>query len=407
MQKTKLDCIYFPFSRLLDGTTLKHLLLVFDSITFLDEVESQWRRVLLDKMQQDSGLFATFEELADDYEMLESSGAVLVRNPRELTAIGSRSVAISTIADLADRNFVNLASAPQRFGLPARLIRHSDPQLTGRPTWQVFESKLAEPLRVDPTFFLDSTWSDHVIYEGDSLQSWSLTYEAGCASVLNYYLEAAEEMALAPVTTSELHHRLVLRKIKRMAESGSDQNSLDDDIRHRCRTILSQGEILNLFGELFPKESLRNISFAEIVRFREETAEQRHGFLTNIHDIIRVIDADVSSASYDRQVALAVQDMDKKLHAIQADLSKVRDRMLPTVGDAVMYGAAGSGALGALATFLGGLSPAGVVAASSLAVGGALLSQASKLWAERRSLLRSQESGVSYLLSVSNLKGIK
>ncbi len=212
-------------------------------------------------------------------------------------------------------------------------------------------------------------------------------------------------MALTPVTSSELHHRLVLRKIKRTA-SGSDQSSLDSDIRRRCQTVLSQGEILGLFGELFPRESLRNVPFAEVVRFREETIEQRHRFLANIRNTIRVIDTDVSSASYDREVALAVQDMGKQLRAIQADLSKVRDRLLPTVGDAVMYGAAGSGALGALATFLGGLSPAGLAVASSVAIGGALMSQASKIWAERRGMLRSQESGVSYLLSVSHLKGM-
>jgi hypothetical protein len=85
VQKANLDCLYYPFSRLLDATTLKHLLLVFDSITFLDEISSRhWRRELLDQMRQDSPLFATFDELADDYEMLEDSGAVRVTDPQEL-----------------------------------------------------------------------------------------------------------------------------------------------------------------------------------------------------------------------------------------------------------------------------------------------------------------------------------
>jgi hypothetical protein len=363
--------------------------------------------VLLDEMLQSSTLFATFKELAEDYEMLEVSGAVVVRNPHDLAVKGSRSVAIATLADLADTRFVSLASMPQRFDLPALSAGTLDPRMSSRPTWQVFQGKLVEPLRVDPLFTSDSLWASNVISEGDRNYSWWLTYEAGCASVLNFYLEAADEMALTPVTSSELHHRLVLRKIKRTAEAGSDQSSLDDDIRLRCQTILSQGEILRLFGELFPTESLRNVSFAEIVRFRDETTEQRHRFPAEISNTIRVIDANVSSASYDREVALAVQDMGKNLRAVQTDLSKARDRLLPTVGDAVMYGAAGSGALGALATFIGGLSPAGLVAASSVAIGGALLSQASKLWAQQRALLRSQESSVSYLLSVSDLKGMK
>lgn len=40
----QLNCLYYPFSRLLDSATLKYLLLVFDSITFVDEAENEeWR----------------------------------------------------------------------------------------------------------------------------------------------------------------------------------------------------------------------------------------------------------------------------------------------------------------------------------------------------------------------------
>jgi hypothetical protein len=410
MQNTKLDCIYYPFSRLLDPTTLKHLLLIFDSVTFLDEAESpQWRRALLEEMRSDSPIFATFEELADDYDMLEESGTVLVRSPHVLASKESRSVAIATIADLTDASYVKLASAPQRFGLPAQLTRGIDLQLPPRPTWQVFQGKLAEHLHADPSFANDARWRSHIIRQGDEVEAWALTYEAGSASVLNYYLEVAEELSLTPVTSSELHHRLVLRKVKRMAEFGSDQNSLESDIRQRCRAVLGQGEILSLFSSLFPRASLKDVSFAEIVRFREETSESRHRFLERINGTLRVIDADVSTASYDREVALAVQDMGNQMRRIQQDLSVARDRLLPSTGEAVMYGTAGSGALGALATFLGGLSPAGLVAASSLAVGlsGALLVQASKAWAARRSTLRSQDSSVTYLLSISGLSGKK
>src|SRR5713226_7294805 len=99
LQTTKLDCIYYPFSRLLDATILKHLLLTFDSVTFLDEAESpEWRRALLEQMRSDSSAFAVFEELADDYDMLQETGAILIRSPREVAAKASQAAALATIA---------------------------------------------------------------------------------------------------------------------------------------------------------------------------------------------------------------------------------------------------------------------------------------------------------------------
>jgi hypothetical protein len=330
-------------------------------------------------------------------------GAVLIRNPQGIGTGGSWTVAAAAIGDLEDANFVSLAAAPQRFGLPSRMIRSSGSSDLLVPSWQVFEGKLVEPLRSDPLFTSDPRWASQILHEGDSYQSWSLTYQAGCASVLNYYLAAADELALTPVTSSELHHRLVLQKVKRAAAAGSDQSYLDTDVRHRCRTVLGQGEILMLLGNLFPKETLSNVSFAEIVRFRAETVQQRHEFLASIENTLRVIDEDVSKASYDGAVARAVEDLGKQLRSVQGELSKARDRLLPTIGDAIMYGAAGTGALGALATFLGGLQPGGLVAASALAVSGALASQLAKHRADRRGIVHSQESSVSYLLSISAL----
>ncbi len=76
----QLNSLYYPFSRLLDDSTLKYLLLVFDSVTFIDEAESaEWRKILLQNMSKiDSPIFSTFEKLADDYDMLSGTGAVQV-----------------------------------------------------------------------------------------------------------------------------------------------------------------------------------------------------------------------------------------------------------------------------------------------------------------------------------------
>jgi hypothetical protein len=376
--------------------------LIFDSVVFLDEAESGWRRVLLRDMSRDSPKYGAYAKIADDCEMLMEYGALRRIDPQDLTTTRSMQVAVSTLADLSDDAFVKMASQPGKYGLPYRSLQSGD--MKGRPTWQAFQNKIALPLRGDVEFRDNRLWRSHVLTPGDDVHSWSLSYEAGSATVVNYYLEASQELGLAPVTTSELHHRLVLRKVKRAFREGGDGvGLLDGEERQRCRAILEQGELLRLFGGIFPPQLLDRIRFSDIVEFRNETQEQRHAFLREIREVIRTVDGDCSQASYDRDVAKAVQEMGQRFRGLQGELLSARDRMIPSVADVGMYGVAGSGTIGALATFLGGLSSAGVVAASALTLGGALASKACGLWVDRRRLLRKEQPGVSYLLSVSKL----
>ena len=404
VHSTTLNCLYYPFSRLLDPNQLKHALLTFDSVTFLDEAENDWRAVLLHQMEGEAALFARYAELAADYDELMNSGAVRCIDPKTLSAAHSTQVAIATLADLKDRKFVELASQPQKHGLPSRTL--STGSNSSRPTWQVFQGKLASPLRLNPDLTSDTVWSSHVLIPGDEAYSWTLSYEAGSAAVLNYYFEAAQELGLTPSTSSTLHHHLLLRKLKRtLQEDGEGISLLDEDMRYRCRRTLGHGEILRLLGNLFPATLLQRATFRDILKFRTETVDQRRQFLVEVDEVVRTIDGDPSQAAYDKDVALAIQEMGRRFLVLQAELSGIRDRVLPSMAEGGMYSVAGGGALGALATFLGGLSTGGVVAASALTIGGTLALKASTMWTERRQTLRKEQSGVSYLLAISKMLG--
>jgi hypothetical protein len=176
---SKLDCLYYPFSRLLDSNTLKYLLLVFDSISFLDEArDSTWRRLLLKQMQQTSPFFGRFEALADEYRMLEESGVLRILNPRALTAPDSDMVAMAVLTDLEDRDLLEIASRPDRYGLPFLPHDFHTSTQPPRPTWQIFQSKIPSALRGGNKMAAASAWMPHVLHRGDALQSWSLSYEA-------------------------------------------------------------------------------------------------------------------------------------------------------------------------------------------------------------------------------------
>lgn len=402
----QLNSLYYPFSRLLDDSTLKYLLLVFDSVTFIDEAESaEWRKILLERMSRiDSPIFSSFEKFADDYDMLSDTGAVQIINPQQLQARHSQEVALATKADLSDSKFVEIASNPSFFGLAARPFGKYGGQPANKPTWQVFKGKIASPLLSDNQFTDDEAWASHILVPGDNHYSWTLSYEAGSAAVTNFYLESAQELQLTPVTTSQLHHELVLRKLKRVFAEGDNKINLIDDIqRKRFRAVLGQGEIIRLLGELYPAAGLNRVSFSEIVKFRKETMELRHKFIQEVDELLRVVDSDPTSITYDKDVIEAVKSIKSDFIKLESDLVSARDKILPAFTEALLYGAAGGGAYSAFISFLGGLSPSSVVAASALTVSGAFLVKAIEIWNEKKKTMRNQTSSVSYLTKVSQL----
>ncbi len=174
----QINSLYYPFSRLLDSETLKYLLLVFDTITFLDEAENaEWRRILLRNMADlDSPVFSSFEKLADDYDMLAETGAVQIINPQILKAVDSYEVALATKADLSDTKFVKMASHPSVYGLVARPFGLYDGEPANRPTWQSFKGKIARPLLTEDEFVGDNEWTSHILVPGDDNYSWTLSY---------------------------------------------------------------------------------------------------------------------------------------------------------------------------------------------------------------------------------------
>ena len=402
----QLNSLYYPFSRLLDDSTLKYLLLVFDSVTFIDEAESaEWRKVLLEEMSQiDDPIFSSFEKLADDYDMLSETGVIQIIDPKQLQARHSQEVAIATKADLSDTKFVEMASNPSFFGLTARPFGKYGGRPANKPTWQVFKGKIASPLLSDSSFIDDESWISHILVPGDNNYSWTLSYEAGSAAVTNFYLEAAQELQLTPVTTSQLHHELVLRKLKRVFADGDNKIDLIDDIqRKRFRTVFGQGEIIRLLGELYPPSGLGKVSFSNILKFRQETQELRQKFIQEVDSILRVIDSDPTSTTYDKEVIEAIKSIKTDFKTLENDLVSVRDKILPALTEAMLYGTAGGGALSAFISFLGGFSPSSLVAASALTVSGAFSVKAIEIWNEKRKLLRDQKSSVSYLTKVSQL----
>lgn len=402
----KLSCLYYPFSRLLDDGALKYLLLIFDSVTFLDDVDADWRAFQFERLAEENKYFTLYKELIDDYDKLNELQAVQVIDPKILKTTNSNAVALATIADLSDPEFVEIASKPHRFNLPYRPFGAYGLSPSEKPTWQIFRGKIAKPLVEESRFLEEEKWASHILVPGNEWRHWALSYEAGSAAAVNMYLEAAQELQLTPVTTSQLHHELVLRKLKRIfAEDDNEIELIDSTERKRFRMIFAQGEIIRLFGVLFPISQMDTISLTEILKFRVETQELRHKFITDIDDALRVIDSDPETAEYDKEVIEVFKKLKADFEKLEKDLTDVRDKILPSFAKALIYGSAGGAGIGTLVSFLGGLSPASVVSASALTIIAPFLTEAIDLWNEKRKILKAQPSSVSYLASVSKKLG--
>ena len=78
------NCLYFPFSRLLDEAALKYLLLAFDNISFLDDVDPEWRSYQLNQLSRENPTFLAYESLRPHYDSLGQESIIQIVDVRNL-----------------------------------------------------------------------------------------------------------------------------------------------------------------------------------------------------------------------------------------------------------------------------------------------------------------------------------
>src|SRR5947209_16734192 len=100
--KGSLSGLYYPFSRCIQPTSLKQMLLVFDEITFVDPVhDDQWRAKLFEDMESYDTEFARYQGVDEALPELIRQGCIKRFDPAP--DINRRSLATaSALSDLGD-----------------------------------------------------------------------------------------------------------------------------------------------------------------------------------------------------------------------------------------------------------------------------------------------------------------
>jgi len=264
-----LSGLYYPFSRCINTASLKQMLLVFDEVTFVDPVDDdEWRAKLFKDLETHNEKFAEYKDVHAVLPALICEGCIKRFDPGPFVHSGRLLSTASALSDLNDPKWVSVAANPQKFGMPSISVR-------GNRSWQIFWPKLPEQfitaLRETAEF------RKHLLTEGDEWSSWSLSYAAGSAIGIGVHLDIAEELGLAPVTDSGLHHRLLLAKLARSLDESDKPHPIPDDaIRHLTIEIAT-----TMLSQVLPEERLDQTTFDEIIVFRNNTELLRKQFISD------------------------------------------------------------------------------------------------------------------------------
>jgi hypothetical protein len=388
---TELASLYYPFSRCVNPASLKQLLLVFDQIPFVDPVDDdQWRMKLFRDLEAHDGQFSQYRAIDSALPDLLDHGCIKRIDPINFVSLDRKLASSSALCDLKDETWLAVASKPRKFRMPSIDIR-------GKPSWQIFLPKLPEDflhaLMDSPEF------QEHLLVEGDARTSWSLSYAAGSAIGIALHLEIAEAVGAAPVTDSELHHRLLLMKLARATEKIDKSIPLPDDaIRYLTSDIAS-----TMLSQVLPEGRLREVSFEEILSFRSNTTALRRQFISDIESRLgqlRTVPDAQEWVVVGRQVLANLQT---DLQRYQTEFTANRDKVWPGIASS-LNSAFVSGSVGAVAmSFIGGPGKAllGSIAGASIGV----LKTALDFYAERKKLVNSSAPSMAYLSRVSSQVG--
>lgn len=385
-----LSGLYYPFSRTIDLASLKQMLLVFEKVCFLDPVDDEtWRAGLYRNLEnREDERFYAYREVHDNLGILFQEGVVQVVDPAAIQ-IGSPVVTAAALSDLLDRDWCEVAANPARYGMPHRCLAAD-----GGATWQIFEQKL--PVEFISALDSQEALNRHLVSPGSPRYSWTLTYEAGSAITLGVHLAAAEQLRLAPVTDSRMHHELLMRKIIRQ-KTYTDQRSRPID--KSLALQLAQSTASALIEDLLPRDQLRLLNMDTLLLFREQTRHLRSQMITDLSSRLEVMNRvpgmdDLLAAG--KEIQLAIRS---EIRTYRAELNSVRNKIWPSLLGSVNSTLAPGGVAAVAMNFIGG--PGYALATSIVAASLALLKTSLDLRVENRRLEESRSPAISYITQVA------
>lgn len=386
----RLNALYYPFSRTTELSSIKQFLLLYDQTTFLDPVsDEEWRAHLFSNLTNKYVGFEGYSDLAKNFPLLISEGAVKVVDPNAVASREEDLTTASIVSDLSDEDWLRLCD-PRHAGIPFEVDRK-----TGDPLWQIFRQKI--PDKFVELLNSSSPLNSHLLASGGDGYSWHLTYRAGSAVALNVHMAAAEELGMQLVSDSALHNRLLLAKVQRNTVAKRSEMSNIERVEH-----IANGAMLTVFDRLMPSENLSLVSVEEILRFRESSTQLRAEFYQEIRNLVAKHDAIDGNLLSNIPLELAAQlatDVKNYGNELQAVRDQIWPRLIGSVSAAAPVGTSGAGYA---ASYISGSGY--LMAASLLLHALSPLKALMEFRADIKKVRRSPSSAVAFLVKSLELR---
>lgn len=314
---TTSSVLYYPFSRLIDISSLKQMMLLFETIAFCDPIDDDsWRAHLFERMEEEDTRYAKYREFCEAIPALRHDGVLRRIDPADVPAIQNDLTTSAILADIVDKDWSTLASMPEKYGLPVQRDRS-----TSLAAWNVFQQKIPDKLIIQ--MMNDPDLNKHVIREGGRMTSWQFSYVAGSAIGINTHLVVAEKYGLSPVTDSSLHHQLMMMKMARWPGSKKPRFAPTEELAD----FLARQTMMRIIRAWIPKEALEHLSVDQIVTFREQTSSMRRQFFSEIRNAVETKMAGASAREIEKIVPVLSDAVVTKAQAYRAEMEAVRDRL--------------------------------------------------------------------------------
>jgi hypothetical protein len=451
----KLRVVYYPFSRCLDATSLKRLVLLFDEILFVDPLAEdlieppfmfRWRkpdtriRGRISHAGQgpafgvDALENAVLHQLKDWYnieplyEPLVEKGIVRFHNPSRLVKRHDKLLTQAAIADSEDPDFrpfvedekEELVMYSQWLLYQSRIpqsLRHYQKQLA-IPTLDLPAAAMADEwLAEKAESFANENGDEGEIENLDSRlveanlefirhnlekrEAVALPFRLGLSLTISQALLIAEEESVIPLTDMPLMHKLLLKKYKR---AGRGPDGWSEEIIAR-RTLAENLKFellsLNVAARIVPNRELAQRSIQEIIKYRENCKGELRRFRAFLWSVTDDIESQPLSPEFRKDVLKLIdQKIEPELQKLSDEMhstyEKMFGRLVAKVGKAALKAVAGG--LGPLVlAAIGGLNPGLALALSSstaVSVGLLSLPELVDYWQNKKILRRNS---VAYL----------
>lgn len=388
-----ISALYYPFSRCINSDSLKQMLLLFESVSFLDPVsDDDWRAYLMEEMVfQEDKRFSKYRDLHKPIKALRKEGMIKIVNPDSLSDHSRKLTSLSAISDLVDESWSRIASKPAVFGMP-----HRNYAPDGSPTWQIFKSKL--PNDFYRTLSENVEFQKHIVKYGDDYQSWTLSYEAGSAISISLHLSADEELELAPITDSVMHNHLLLRKSMRNQYGIKDASVPLSDT---ATQLLAHQTAISLIDDFLPKSILKEITIEDILKFREETKSYRNSFINDIKNRLSIVKSQMEPEHLGQLQKEVENDICKEVKNYQNEIANAKFKIWPELVSSFNKGLA-SGSIAAVALNMiggAGYTLVGSILAASLII----LKSSLDIKAEIEKTKRSASPSATFISKVTEI----